>query len=201
MWKKVYTHPIFALVGAAGTIYGLPGMIEDWGVWQEWQTGAPWWSGFISGFGAAMVTFWAIHICDPTAGSIYNWIVAFKRDPLRLFLVRNAYRAAGNGTRIAKLIEKTRSVETARKIFKIFHGSSGQRGVAHAYASYAQALVRFNFRQEATAVLVALDKKDIPDIEIEITDIEIEEAKDRFFYPHDDGEPAEDLADRIRKEK
>ena len=184
MWRNIYTHPIFALVGAAGTVYGLPGMIEDWGVWQEWQTAAPWWSGFISGFGAAMVIFWAIHVCGPTAGRIYKWTV-----------VRRAYLARGNGTHIAKLIQKTRSVEIAKEIFKIFDGSSEQRRVADAYASYAQALTRFDCGGEAGAVLVALDEKDIPDIKIE-------EAKDRFFYPHDDGEPARDLADRIiRKEK
>ena len=184
MWRKIYIHPAFALAGAVSFVFGIPGMIDHLGGWQEWWEEAPWWFGFLSGVGAAMVIFWAIHVCGPTAGRIYKWIV-----------VRRAYLARGNGTHIAKLIQKTRSVEIAMEIFEIFDGSSEQRRVAHAYASYAQALVRFDFSQEATAVLMALNKKDIPDIEIE-------EAKDCFFYLQDDGEPTNGLADRIvRKEK
>ena len=179
MRRKIDTHAIFALVGLAGTVYGLPGMIEDWGVWQEWQTGAPWWSGFISGFGAAMVTFWAIRVCGPTAAIIYKWIVALKKDPFKYLLVRSAYRAPGNGIHIAKLIQKARSVEAARGIFDIFDGSPGKERVADAYASYAQALNRFDCWADAGAALMALDETGIPAIEIE-------EAKDRFFYQEED---------------
>ena len=158
MWRKFYTHPIFPLVGAVVTVYGLPGMIEDWGVWQEWQTGAPWWSGFISGFGAAMVTFWAIHICGPTAGGIYKWIVSFMRDPLRPCRVMKVHLSPGNGYHIAKLIRKTRSAEEAREIFNIFDGTSGKGRVADAYAAYAQALLRFDCMAEATCELMTLDE-------------------------------------------
>ena len=179
MWRKIYTHPIFALVGMVGAVYGLPGMIEDWGAWQEWQTGAPWWSGFISGFGVAMVTFWAVHFCGPTAAIIYKWIVALKKAPFMSLLVRRACRAPGNGIHIAKLIQKARSVEAAREIFDIFDGSSGKERVAYAYASYAQALSRFDCGGEAGAVLIALHETGIPDIEIE-------EAKDHFFYQEED---------------
>ena len=179
MWRKIYTHPIFALVGAAGTVYGLPGMIEDWGVWQEWHTGAPSWSGFISGFGAAMVTFWAIHVCGPNAAIIYKWIVALKKDPCKYLLVRRAYRAPSNGIHIAKLIQKARSFEAARAILDIFDGSPGKVRVADAYASYAQALTRFDCGAEAVAALFALHDMGIPDIEIEA-------AKVRFFYQEED---------------
>ena len=201
MWRKVYTHPIFALVGAVATVVGVPetifavpGMIDDWGVWQEWQQGAPWWFGFISGVGATMLTLWALHVFGPTMAIIYKWIVAFKRDPLRLLLVRKAYRATGNGIHIAKLIQKARSVETARDILDIFNGSPGKERVADAYASYAQALVRFGYNIEAEAILRNLDDDQ------DISDIEIAEAMDRFLYPKDDGETVEDFADRLRKE-
>ena len=197
-WKKFCGHPIVVAVGAigtavgaAGTIFGVPGMIEDWGVWQEWRTGAPWWFGFISGVGVTMLTLSAIHFCGPTVVIIYKRIVAFKKDPLRLLLVRKAYRATGNGIHIAKLIQKARSVETARDILDIF---DGKERVADAYASYAQALVRFGYNIEAEAILRNLD--DDPDI----SDIEIAEAMDRFLYPKDDGETVEDFADRLRKE-
>ena len=182
-WKKFCGHPIFVAVGAigtavgaAGTIYGVPGMVEDWGVWQEWRTGAPWWFGFISGVGATMLTLWALHVFGPTMAIIYKWIVAFKRDPLRLLLVRKAYRSPGNSIQIAKLIREARSVETAREIFDIFDGSPGKERVADAYASYAQALTRFDCMAEATGVLLTLNEQGIPDIDIA-------DAMDRFFYP------------------
>ena len=185
MWRKIYTHPIFALVGvagtvfgAAGTIYGLPGMIEDWGLWQEWQTAAPWWFGFLSGFGAAMVTFWALHVCGPTVVIICKWIVSFMRDPLRPCRVMRVHLSPGNGYHIAKLFRKTRSAEEAREIFNIFDGTSGKGRVADVYAAYAQALLRFDCMAEATSVLMTLDEQGIPDIEIA-------EAKDRFFYPNE----------------
>ena len=194
MWRKVYKHPIFALVGVAAFIFGVPGMIDDWGGWQEWQQGAPWWFGFISGFGAAMVAFWAIHVCGPTVMTIYKWIIAFKKDPFRLLLVGRAHLSPGNGIQMAKLFRKARSVETAREIFDIFDGSPGKERVADAYASYAQALMRFDCVAEATGVLLTLDEQGIPDIDIA-------DAKDRFFYPQDDEEVSvKDLADRTRKE-
>ena len=103
------------------------GMIEDWGVWQEWQPGAPWWSGFISGFGAAMVIFWAIHVCGPTSGIIYNWMVAFKNDPFKHLLVRRAYRAPSNGIHIAKLIKQTSQRRSSEGHFRYFRWQSGKR--------------------------------------------------------------------------
>ena len=181
MWKAIYTHPAFPIVNVGLIIYGFPGMIEDWGVWQEWLTVAPWWSGFISGFGAAGLTFWALHVGGPAAAIIYKWIVALKKNPFKYPLVRIAYRSPGNSIQIAKLIKKARSVETAREIFDIFDGSPGKEKVADAYASYAQALVRFDCFAEATSVLMALDEQGIPAIDIE-------EAKDRFYYRHEDDE-------------
>ena len=182
-WKKFCGHPIFVAVGAigtavgtAGTIYGVPGMVEDWGAWQEWRTGAPWWFGFISGVGATMLTLRALHVFGPTMVTVYKWIVAFTKDPFRYILVSRAYRAPGNGIHIAKLIKKTRSVETARDIFDVFDGSPSKEGVAYAYFSYAQALTRFDCMAEATGVLLTLDEQGIPDIDIA-------DAKDRFFYP------------------
>lgn len=186
MWRKVYTHPIFALVGAVttvvgvpATIFGVPGMIDGWGVWQEWQQAAPWWFGFISGVGATMLTLWALHVFGPTMVTVYKWVVAFIKDPFRYILVSRAYRAPGNGIHIAKLIEKTRSVETARDIFDIFDGSPGKERGEYAYSSYAQALTRFGCMAEATGVLMTLDEQGIPDIDIA-------DAKDKFFYPQED---------------
>ena len=152
--------------------------------------------GFLTAaaLGATMLTLWALHVFGPTMAIIYKWIVAFKRDPLRLLLVRKAYRATGNGIHIAKLIQKARSVETARDILDIFDGSPGKERVADAYASYAQALVRFGYNIEAEAILRNLDDDQ------DISDIEIAEAMDRFLYPKDDGETVEDFADRLRKE-
>ena len=80
-----------------------------------------------------------------------------------------------------QLFRKARSVETAREIFDIFDGSPGKERVADAYASYAQALMRFDCMADAAGVLLTLDEQGIPDIDIA-------DAKDRFFYPQDDEE-------------
>ena len=108
----------------------------------------------------------------------------FRKDPFRYFLVRRAYLAPGNGIHMAKLIQKARSVEAAREIFDIFDGSPGKERVADAYASYAQALRRFDCDGEAVVALMKLDDQGIPDIDIA-------EAKDRFFYPQDEGMTSE----------
>ena len=109
---------------------------------------------------------------------IYKWIAAFKKDPFRHLLVRRAYRAPSNGIHIAKPIKKTRSVEAAREIFDIFDGSPGKEKVPESYAAYARALARFDCMDESAAILMALDEQGIPDIEIA-------DAKDRFFYSNE----------------
>ena len=179
MWRKIRRHQIYPLTGVGIFIFGLPGMVDDWWWWQERQAAAPWWSGFISGVGAAMVMSWLIHIFGPSATAVCKWLAAFRRDPFRHILIRRAYRAPGNGIQIAKLIRQTRSVESAREIFDTFDGNPVKEGVAYAYAACAQALARFDCPGDAAAMLMALDEKGIPAIEIE-------EAKDRFFYPDED---------------
>ena len=119
---------------------------------------------------------WLMHVCEPTAVGAFKWIKAFLRDPFRRLRIRKAYRAPSNGNHIAKLLNKARSAEEAAEIFDIFDGTPHKERGAAAYAAYAKALVLFAGGVGAAEVLLDMDEQGF-------TELEIQEAKDRFYFP------------------
>ena len=85
-------------------------------------------------------------------------------------------RAPNNGMYIAKLIQETHRLETATEIFDIFEGTPNKEKRAAPYAAYARTLVQSNCLEEATRVLLLMDDQ-------RFADLEIEEAKNQFFFP------------------
>ncbi len=115
---------------------------------------------------------------------IWQWIKGLGRgtEPPVLYglTLQAAFQNPGGGIHIAKLLQKVSHLEDARELFDIFNDASNRTNVPSAYSAYANALIRFECRLEAEGILTELDN-------MSFHDIDIADAKDRFFYPPDDG--------------
>ena len=108
--------------------------------------------------------------------------------------LKAASQNPGAGIRIAKLLEQAETRSEAEELLDIFNDAEIQRNKGAVYAAYAGALVRFGHLIDAGGMLISADRVQ------GLSEEELEEAKNRFFYPKQDGETVEDFADRLRKQ-
>ena len=101
----------------------------------------------------------------------------------------------GAGIHIAKLLKKAESRPEADELLDVFNDAEIKRNKGATYAAYAGALVRFGELVDAGGMLISADRAK------GLSKEELDSYMDRFLYPKDDGETAQEYVHRIGKEE